>query len=62
MKYLVTGYAVIRPTIVVEADSEEEAIEKAWDGENITHTLEDAHLDSANFCRKSIWRAEEIER
>ena len=59
MKYVVRGVMKIRPSMVVEADSPEEAIEKAWRGE---HDLSDPrscdNAESARMSDKKSWKAE----
>lgn len=49
IKWRVTAVAIIHPTMVVEAESREEALEKAWIGDTLACEIEDFNLDDALF-------------
>lgn len=63
MRYLVTCRATIQPTVIVEAESYHEAIDKAWTGDVVDEFNPQVsdHAEDAVKINKRYWIATELD-
>jgi len=58
MKFIVRGFESAVNTVVVEADNESDAVDRAWEGEGIDDSRE---VEPGKNIWKRRWNAEEAE-